>query len=448
MGADVTSIDPHFVNLFPNNNIAEHIFDKLVTLDADSRLIPGLAESWKAVDPTDLGVQAAQGREVPRRLGLHRRGRRVLDRPRRQDPEQPGPFTTYTKAIKEGPDRRSVHDPLQDRRRRIRCCRTTSARSTSSRRRRRPARRPTDFNSGKATIGTGPFKFVSFKRGDRVELARNDAYWGEKPAWAEGHVPHHPERPDARRGAARRATSTRSRTSRPPTSRSSRRTRAYQTSTKTSHRIIYLSPRPVPRSVAVRDRQGRQAARQEPAQGPARAPGDLEGDQPPRDRGSRDGRPRGAVRRTSCRRRCSATTPTLKPDAYDLNAREEAARRGRLSRRLRDDDPRPEQPLRQRRADRAGGRADAHARRHPDQGRDDADERLPRARAQARVQLRDARLGRLHRRGVVAAARAPRDLQPRQGLGRVRAGAATATRRWTICSTRRSRTSTTRAARS
>ena len=48
VAADVTSIDPHFFNLFPNNNIAEHIFDKLVQMDADSRMIPGLATSWKS----------------------------------------------------------------------------------------------------------------------------------------------------------------------------------------------------------------------------------------------------------------------------------------------------------------------------------------------------------------------------------------------------------------
>jgi peptide/nickel transport system substrate-binding protein len=40
-----------------------------------------------------------------------------------------------------------------------------------------------DFNSGKAMVGTGPFRFVSFRRGDRVELARHDAYWDERPAW-------------------------------------------------------------------------------------------------------------------------------------------------------------------------------------------------------------------------------------------------------------------------
>src|SRR4029453_3714803 len=50
VAADVTSIDPHFFNLFPNNNIAEHIFDKLVQMDPDSRMIPGLATSWKTID--------------------------------------------------------------------------------------------------------------------------------------------------------------------------------------------------------------------------------------------------------------------------------------------------------------------------------------------------------------------------------------------------------------
>lgn len=33
-------------------------------------------------------------------------------------------------------------------------------------------------------VGTGPFKFVRWNRGDRLEFARNDAYWGEKPALA------------------------------------------------------------------------------------------------------------------------------------------------------------------------------------------------------------------------------------------------------------------------
>jgi len=42
---------------------------------------------------------------------------------------------------------------------------------------------PEDFDSGAAAVGTGPFRLVRFARGDRIELARFDGYWGEKPAW-------------------------------------------------------------------------------------------------------------------------------------------------------------------------------------------------------------------------------------------------------------------------
>jgi len=31
LSADVTSLDPHFHNLTPNNNVANHIFESLVT---------------------------------------------------------------------------------------------------------------------------------------------------------------------------------------------------------------------------------------------------------------------------------------------------------------------------------------------------------------------------------------------------------------------------------
>jgi peptide/nickel transport system substrate-binding protein len=41
-----------------------------------------------------------------------------------------------------------------------------------------------DYNTGKAAIGTGPFRFVSWARGDRIVLARNDTWWGTShPAW-------------------------------------------------------------------------------------------------------------------------------------------------------------------------------------------------------------------------------------------------------------------------
>ena len=113
VAADVTSIDPHFFNLFPNNNIAEHIFDKLVQMDPDSRMIPGLATSWKTIDDKTWefklrkGVKFHDGSELTAEDVVFSIDRVPLV------PNSPGPFTAYTKAIVSEGDRRSVHDPLQ-----------------------------------------------------------------------------------------------------------------------------------------------------------------------------------------------------------------------------------------------------------------------------------------------------------------------------------------------
>ena len=40
-----------------------------------------------------------------------------------------------------------------------------------------------DYNSGRAAIGTGPYRFVSWVPQQQVELVRNERYWGERPQW-------------------------------------------------------------------------------------------------------------------------------------------------------------------------------------------------------------------------------------------------------------------------
>src|SRR5690606_34795029 len=52
MAADVTAVDPHYANIAPNNAVAWHVFDALANVDADTRLVPGLATSWRALDDT------------------------------------------------------------------------------------------------------------------------------------------------------------------------------------------------------------------------------------------------------------------------------------------------------------------------------------------------------------------------------------------------------------
>jgi hypothetical protein len=51
VAAPVTSLDPHYHQLSPNNAVADIIFDKLVNTDAKSNNLPGLALSWRAVEP-------------------------------------------------------------------------------------------------------------------------------------------------------------------------------------------------------------------------------------------------------------------------------------------------------------------------------------------------------------------------------------------------------------
>lgn len=182
LGADVTSIDPHFHNLTPNNNIGQHIFDTLVAKDAQGRLKPSLAESWRAVDELTWEFRLRKG--VRFHDGTEFTAADVafsLDRVPNV-PNSPSPFTTYTKQITE----KTVVDPHT--------LRLKSAApypqmpndmSTVLIVSSRAAANATtdDFNSGRATVGTGPFRFLRWQKGDRVELARNEAYWGPKPAW-------------------------------------------------------------------------------------------------------------------------------------------------------------------------------------------------------------------------------------------------------------------------
>ncbi len=179
VAADVTSIDPHFFNLFPNNNIAEHIFDKLVQMDPDSKMIPGLATSWKTIDPTTWefklrkGVKFTDGSELTAEDVKF-----TLDRVPNV-PNSPGPFTAYTKMIVgvEIVDPYTIrfrtaapHPLMPNDLSTIYIVSKKAATGASTE----------DFNSGKAAVGSGRFKLVRYVSGDRIELVRNDSYWGEK----------------------------------------------------------------------------------------------------------------------------------------------------------------------------------------------------------------------------------------------------------------------------
>lgn len=182
LAADVTSIDPHYHVLGPNQNVAEHVFEPLILKDERQKLKPGLAVSWQPIDASTWELKLRRG--VKFHDGSDFTAEDVafsLERPATVR-NSPSSFTVYTKAISgiqivdpytvrlktAGPYPLMPNDlsvvPIVSKK-------VASAAATE------------DFNSGKAAVGTGPYKFVRWAKGDRIEMSRNDAYWGAKAPW-------------------------------------------------------------------------------------------------------------------------------------------------------------------------------------------------------------------------------------------------------------------------
>ncbi len=47
LASEPTAVDPHYHDLTPNNALAQHIFESLVSQDEQQKLLPGLAASWE-----------------------------------------------------------------------------------------------------------------------------------------------------------------------------------------------------------------------------------------------------------------------------------------------------------------------------------------------------------------------------------------------------------------
>jgi peptide/nickel transport system substrate-binding protein len=182
LAADVTSIDPHFHLLTPNASLGEHIFDTLILKDENQRFKPGLAVAWRAVDDLTWefklreGVRFHDGSEFTAEDVVF-----SLDRPATIK-NSPGSYTIYTRAItgKIVVDKHTLR--LKTARPYPLVPNEAGAILIVSKRAAQNATTD-DFNTGKAAIGTGPYKFVRWVKGDRIELARNDAYWGPKAPW-------------------------------------------------------------------------------------------------------------------------------------------------------------------------------------------------------------------------------------------------------------------------
>ena len=183
IGGSVTSLDPHFYNAAPNNSLSMHIFDRLVERDAQTRLIPGLALSWTPVSETVWefklrpGVKWHDGRDFTAEDVAF-----TIERAPNV-PNSPGGFGGFVRTIR----RTEVVDPLTIRLHTAAASPllpTDLASVAVVSKHAGQGASTEDYNSGKAAIGTGPYKLASYAPGDRTELVRNDAWFGPKQPWS------------------------------------------------------------------------------------------------------------------------------------------------------------------------------------------------------------------------------------------------------------------------
>ena len=182
-GGAFTSMDPHYHNLGPNNSVANYVFEPLVKFDAQFHPTPGLAASWRAVDANtwefklqpDAKFQDGTPFTADDVVFTFGRIPQVLN--------SPSSFTFATKPVV----RFDIPDPHT--------IRMTTAEPAPLfpliviapmivSRKNGEGATTADYNSGRATIGTGPYKLVSAALGDRVIFKRNDNWWGGKAAYA------------------------------------------------------------------------------------------------------------------------------------------------------------------------------------------------------------------------------------------------------------------------
>jgi peptide/nickel transport system substrate-binding protein len=175
------AMDPHAQWLDTNTSYYNHVYGSLVRIDERSAIRPDLAESWKTVSDTEWQFNLRKGVTFHDGSALDAADIVASFQRARTLPTATSPYTGAIATVKEvkaldphtiaimttRPDPGLLHAIAN-----IQIIPSELAAATTD-----------SFNTGKSVVGTGPYRFVSFKAGDRLELARNPSYWGPKPKW-------------------------------------------------------------------------------------------------------------------------------------------------------------------------------------------------------------------------------------------------------------------------
>jgi len=179
------SIDPHYTATGTHAEALKHVFDTLTWSGTDLQIEPGLAESWKPIDPTTWEFKLRRG--VKFHDGSDFTAEDVkFSIERIPTVSGPNPTTIYVRRVKETRivDPHTVHIVTDgpaptlpnDFIRLFIVSHKAAAGLTKE-----SANQA--FNSGKAAVGTGPFKFVSWTPKEEFVLQRYDQHWRGASPW-------------------------------------------------------------------------------------------------------------------------------------------------------------------------------------------------------------------------------------------------------------------------
>jgi peptide/nickel transport system substrate-binding protein len=176
------SLDPQYSDLGNDAATAENMFDSLIEFDSKLRIHPSLALSWTLLDPLTWEINLRPG--VTFNDGTPFTGDDVafsLNRAR-NIPNSPGPLASFVRNVQqtEVVDAHTlrIHTDqptplLMDMIGRIFIVPAKLGASVITE----------DFSSGRAMIGTGPYRLKQAMPGDRVVLAANQNSWRGRPAF-------------------------------------------------------------------------------------------------------------------------------------------------------------------------------------------------------------------------------------------------------------------------
>ncbi|PQV50691.1 ABC transporter substrate-binding protein [Paraburkholderia sp. BL21I4N1] len=182
LASEPSSLDPLFSRTQNNMQTAENMFERLIDQDVNLQVRPGLAVSWRAVDPTTWefhlrpNVRFSDGSPMTANDVAYslRRARSV--------PNSPAPFSGAVANIA----RIDIVDPLT-----LRIVTQTPSPAFVEQiglvyiesQRASAGHASNDYRSPAVAVGTGPYRLKRWVPGDRLELVRNDNYWGKRPAF-------------------------------------------------------------------------------------------------------------------------------------------------------------------------------------------------------------------------------------------------------------------------